>query len=1144
MNSLEKKKHIFETGENIQDYYLRINDPFSNGLIFDFFLNYYLGEKKLPFNDLIERLEEFGINEEKIKNLLNYTNNGFGNFLDLGESIFKVDDTNSKEFDHTSYHTFLTKSIEGEEYTKDEKRKRQFLYVGAEILKNLVLEVSGENEVSVENIKETFSTVFPEFDEEISEELENKIKNHVLLRTISDSSNRKPILKKVKIGQKKLMSIKELNYMFNNFLEHYPNDDFLGPIHTLKDTKGNVTYDLFYSILTMITLVPHNNIDMSSGRQTKRKVYATKNSSLVKADSTKLSFQEIDDELKSTLKSFLSIAKGTTTKKRKDIMNKVYITITKLFKLKQNLYLLKNISTSNKLIEIDNEIKNTIGKEYNKMITMAELAKEDGGYGIENTFDDQNLMSKIDSFGSEKIYHCINENPDFINSLEDFANNLDSKVNELNKKLKVLEEPTNIPLIYRENETGSPMEIDSIFIKNIIKSIRTNRIVHLLSTPGQGKSKKVEETFKQLGYNMKIIEPNSDPETIAASVVDDEQVTISNSKLSSQLSKITNMILSGEEYNILFFDEFTSIMSELSKMAQGEKFNKLFQTVLDPTRNKFNYKNVLNNGNYEQINLNNFHIVLASNPSLFLDEYIPDSVKSRVDEIDVDDIRWENRGVMTSNFLNEIHTIYEHSFEEINNKVLQTKLLKLNKLKGKIFPNYTKMLKDEKYKSPLTKLKESKSNFDMSSSKYENLLKDLKELYDKEVDEVKKELEEKSKLEGTQKTDKEFQKEVHSIVTSKSFKIKEHYEEILNAISFEIVLDSLEEKSEIYKSQRKELTKRKSGDELLNINKKYRNERTKLEFEKILNYLNIPKKDWKGHFENLPEMRHVNEYTDYIYNLVLEDKKTQYTKFFLDTDVDDNSTLSKAKIKSTIKEVINSENINLIDLLINNKFLSSVAKVDPTSYQTLLKHRESVIKHLKTLESNIPTNILPITRVNSEKLLRIVKFNDFSINKLQLTEVSFNGVKYKLPQSMPFLVDDGREFKENRAVKTFDALEIMGEITAKINKNIRENIQKKDEHGNFIDEFGADVESTTVTKIAYRDISEILKKLSSSLTNINEGTEVSQFFTKIAKILSRYSGTNYMKEVNEIIKEVISKNEMKSVNGSLYLEQSQERNTF
>lgn len=1082
MSFQDKRKDIRESSKNAMDYYLDTVDPYFHGKIFEILIEEN-AKNGADIQDIYDLLEENGLNTHDLKRIVN------------NQKVF-----NRKFEADYDYEDFLSKSLSKDDFNENEKMINSKLIKYAEVVNRLTYKKSGENYSKLQNVLNAIELTF-------GADIKNKVFARTIdelkIRTISETSDKRPILKNVVAGKEVILTVKDMNTLFPNYFKVLDSEICDIPVYSKSETNGDVILDPMYSLMRMMFLSGYQNSD-SASIDTPH-YYVTKNNSLGENEAANLTFKEIESILE-TIKS-VYLSKVTKNDANEKILQKFNKAILNTFKLKQRFINIKKISNSKEIPNLEVESKLRLIDVYTKLINKAEGEYQSQVFA--NT-----AKNKVEMFGNEILLSLLNENPKFVKELDWFADELRDSMVVVNNKLKNLEVVTNIPMVYRPDEKVNLIDTERDMTKRYFNSLITNEIMNFMSSPGQGKSRTIKSLTEALGYKLYIIEPTSDRETVTSYAVDNNVPTINREKLASKLSLIATSYLSGEKYNIVFFDELAKIAVELSAMNMGQKLNNLFQAALNPSIDSIEIPNPLNNNEQIKINLNGTRIIGASNYSISMNENIDSSFRSRIVDVDMDSNNCESKGYISGIIYDNINTLFDVVDTKVNNENVNKVFLNMYEDKN-LLKTYKTLKKDKKYENLLTGFK-NLINYNFSTEKYKELYTEMKNF--------------------------NFENPFLSVeLDKKEDKTWDIVQEIMTGLKLELIVDEIKEKTKLIQKRK---TGIKNGEDLVTVTNDYVDTYHKqFKENKILSYLDLDKKTEEKFKSKLLKNRDIKDYVDSVYDLIVENKSVSYSKFFLDIDEDKNEELSKSKIKTILNDVVSSVSNLKVQLLKNDSFVNQIqSKMDTDVFNKVFSIRNSITENLKSLEINKIENILPLSNYSNDITRKILEKPDFLQRRISPTEFTYKKVKFMSPFAYPFKAESGvndletnsnTEFKENPVVSLFDSTDILSECIAKTNTYIRKEIQRKDDSGKFEDGMESDDAATSVNKILYRELNLISRELISKKSNITEGFDILPFFKKTIMNL-KHSSPDIENAIKTIIVEVINNNKITAMNGAVF----------
>ncbi len=1102
MSFQDKRKEIRNTSNNVTNYYLDTVDPYFHGKLFELVIEESLKDGN-SLGDIAELLENNEINTHEIK------------------KIFYGDDVNEKFEDNYEYRDFLTKSLSKSDFNKKEKIISNKLIEYSKIINSLTLKNSGENYSKLVNVLSSIEIVFGS---DLKEKVFKRAIDELKIRTISEASDKEPIIKNVIAGKEIALTVKDMNILFPSYFKILESEVCDVPIYSKSETNGDILLDPMYSLLRMIIMTGYQNTDINTIND--NKFYVTKNNSLGENEAANLTFKEIEASLESIKQSYFS-GKLTKNENNEKILNKFTKALLNTFKVKQMIFNVKKISNAEEVTELEVDSKYVLIRLYNDLI---EKAEQQYGTTVFSSREANRQKNKREILGNEIVLEILNENPKFIEEIENFSNNLNKSMIEINNRLKNLDAVTNIPMIYREDEKVNLIDTERDMTKRYFHSIISNEITNLMSSPGQGKSRTIKSLTEALGYRLYIIEPTSDRETVTSYAVDNNVPTINRDKLASKLSIIATSYLSGEKYNIIFFDELAKIAVELSSMNMGQKLNNLFQAALNPSIDSIEIPNPLNNNEQIRIKLTGTRIIGASNYSISQNENIDSSFRSRIVDVDMDSTNCENKGYISGIMNDNILTLLDTAFDKVNTKNMDDLFLKMNDNRD-FLTTYKKIKDDKKYKKLIDGIK-SVQDYNITTKSFDDLYEEVKK-FDLVNPFIDMELikDKKSKKLDAKENNNEW----------------DVIKEIFFGIKLDSIVDDIKLKRELINKRNASL---KNGEDEIEVANRYIEEyHQEFKHKKIIKYLDLNKKDEEEFNKKIMKNRSIKEYADIIYDLITENKSVSYSKFFLDVEEDKNEDLTKSKIKLILNDLqTNNSNLKL-QLLKSNRFVNEVkSKMDKRDFEKVSFARRQVTDVLDALQINNISLILPLSNYSNDIVQRILKKQNFEFNqRLIPMEFTYKKTKYKSPRFYPFKADFGvvpgsdeqslMEIKDNPVVSMFDTTDILSSCIAKVNTFIRKEIQRKDSNGKMEEGYESDDTITSINKILYREMNSIIKELVSKKSNVLEGFDILPFFDKSIKNLKpRYPDIESV--IKKIIAEEINSNKIQAMNGAVFTKSS------
>lgn len=1102
MSFQDKRKEIRNTSNNVTNYYLDTVDPYFHGKLFELLVEESL-KNKTSLEDLTNLLEENDINTHELKRV-------FSN-----KKLF-----DSKFEDDYDYEEFLYKSISKEDFNEKERMVSNKLLKYSEIINSMTMKKSGDNYSKLINVLNSIESIFGN---ELKTKVFDRAIDELKIRTISETSDKRPILKNVVAGKEVALTVKDMNVLFPNYFKILESEVCDIPVYSKSETNGETILDPMYSLLRMIIMTGYQNTDINTIND--NKFYVTKNNSLGENEAANLTFKEIERSLNNIKRSYFS-GKLTKNDANEKILTKFTKALLNTFKVKQMIFNAKKISNSEEISELEVESKYVLINLYNELI---EKAEQEYNSTVFSSREANRAKNKREILGNEIVLEILNENPTFIKEIENFSNNLMNSMFDINNKLKNLEAVTNIPMIYRENEKVNLIDTERDMTKRYFHSFISNEITNLMSSPGQGKSRTIKSLTEALGYRLYIIEPTSDRETVTSYAVDNNVPTINRDKLASKLSIIATSYLSGEKYNIILFDELAKIAVELSSMNMGQKLNNLFQAALNPSIDSIEVPNPLNNNEQIRINLTGTRIIGASNYSISQNENIDSSFRSRIVDIDMDSTNCENKGYISGIINDNVFALLDTTFNKVNTQNMDNLFLKIYET-PEILSTYKSIKDDKKYKKLIEGIK-SVQDYSITTKSYDDLYEEVKkfDLVNPFVD---------MELIKDKKSKKSDVKENNDWNVVK---------EIFFGIKLDAIVDDIKKKQELIRKRNQSLD---NGENEVEVANQYIEEYHRIfKHNKIIKYLDLNKKEEEAFNKKVMKNRSTKEYVDVIYDLISENKVVSYSKFFLDVDEDKNEELSKSKIKLILND-LETNNSNLkVQLLKSNRFVNEIkTKMDKNVFENISFARRQVTDNLDALQINVLSSILPLSNYSSDIIHRMLKKPNFEFNqRLIPVEFSYKKTKYKSPRFYPFKSDFSvvpgqeeqslMEIKDNPVVSMFDTSDILSGCIAKVNTFIRKDVQKKDENGKMEEGYESDDTITSINKILYREINSISKELVSKKSNILEGFDILPFFSKSIKNLKPRYG-DIEGEIKKIINEEINNNKIEAMNGGVFTKSS------
>lgn len=1070
MESLaNKKENIFKNKENQSNYYLNLKFHNEGKAQLMIILNKLLNENNISIKDFFEKLQGDSDND-----------------YELEERLDEIDVINEKLNENSENQKYSEFDLNFK-YNKDLKR----------FLENYHLN-------KIESI-ENYSKKQKDFDNILYEKIEilSDIANLVYKNYIKDSSG------DIKVEDFSYFIRKNIGLeaykKFNNYLK--------SPLHSIyvpnyKENSTTVEYDYIYkgvskylTIKELYEILPEyfivtpdetyvNPINLTSDTQGAKlynifnaafrnptetigmKSMNNKNVSVVNAsiinDSESLTIGEIENILEETVNK----ANTNIKKEYKELSD----SLLDIIKTKQNFFNLGKISSlSNELSSMEkkfmNNIKNNLTNFINQIINEG-LSKK---INIEEVLDielNKNIngigviinVLKLEDFNVMMNEYNLTkaEKTKFLNILNDFNKEIKKEIIEVNDNLRNLDIITNIEMTKRRGEKIlNNFSFDPKILKEFVYISGGNEKPLHLYSEPGVGKTTTAENF----YNLMGVPFNL--------VVPGDEPDVIINKLASDndpsLHKGTSIV------NKSLFTMAKESGEKRSVIFVDEFIRLVIHAVRTGRPEVFN--NILEAGNDKD--KQKVKMLFASNGTLDSDE-IAASLRSRIKEVNISSVNFENPQFIESSLYKLHDTNLYNLYDFLNNENLTELMNIINDNKKSIYKHVEDLEKNNKEVFKVLR-KINENNLYPNTKELEKISKEIIDINLFETEDIQKIIENFSDI-------------------FSYFNLEKIYkEENKKAKELNILLEGVTEPEKILEIKR-------------DINTKY-------DVEKIEKFLGVKLTD-----EDKSHMKNLNSYINRVYQIAKVNPAIQYNKLFTDFGKETEET-SKSKIKLLLKEVINQQDINKLEIL--NRSLNSKnnfeRKIENTNIeetekeyikQLLKTAKDDVIEVLAKLNVKNPFLLLPLHNNKISILNKII----ISPSSLELKDRKLNGVKYKSFDIHNFgndeikinkdLDDWDDELEENEDDNTLiykgenkvtgfnNLLFIESQIIAALNKYIREDIQELDHTGKPMDLDSFDVDKISVNKITYRTLNDIVNSIYKQM-NSEEGVNISEPFKKI-----------------------------------------------